>query len=344
MVEVPDLDLPLPPSKARMGTAVKELPEGDPELKIELDMKPLPGAAREAAVAGDLSPEGAPEGEHPAPAVSTPRGEPTVEEVAALAAFGPPPEAIWMAPVYALRVLSRQTELRKLLAAKANDRAVLEAKLEDALVGVGERVMTVVETLSDYAALLHPVRMAEQLYRARDGALAAEMDAFKQQGEQANQKISAAERELAEARQVERRALANLQRATEAMARKKAELGLDGARPMSATGQRATPPASSAAQRIAPPASSMAHRGAPPASVAQRAVPPPSQRLPAAPPSVGQRVAPPPSNARPGFPGPPPSSAQRVPPSSSGQRQAPPLPAKPAPPLLPGRAKGGSGT
>ena len=66
-------------------------------------------------------------------------------EAQALADYGPAPSAFWMAPLYAYRVMSRRSELRRALAQTKDDAARTSKRVEDALVAFGEKARSLVK-------------------------------------------------------------------------------------------------------------------------------------------------------------------------------------------------------
>lgn len=142
----------------------------------------------------------------------------TADEAAmrALAAYGPAPTAIYLAPIYAFKVRARRKELAVLLQSKRDLHTAAETKLEDALAGIAERAMHLVEQMPPFAPLLHPAKLAEQNLRTKGGALAAEMDSHRGKLADTDKKIAAAEREALTATQA-------LQLAPTDEARKKAK-------------------------------------------------------------------------------------------------------------------------
>ena len=111
----------------------------------------------------------------PVPAAAPPPGAVDPYEARVLADYGPPPDAFWQAPLYAVRVMSRRGELRRQLRERKDEEKQSSQKAEDALVAFGERVRAHV---SD-GPMLDRVRAAEDLMRSRDSALAGMMDAHR---------------------------------------------------------------------------------------------------------------------------------------------------------------------
>jgi hypothetical protein len=137
-----------------------------------------------------------------APAASS--AAPAVDpfEAKVLADYGQP-GAFYTAPIYAYRVVTRRSALRRDLVAKKSEADRTQKRVEDALVSLGERARALAKGGS---AALDRVKQAEDLLRGRDGALAGAMDAYRAAVAEIDGRLSAAEAELARARQDESRA------------------------------------------------------------------------------------------------------------------------------------------
>src|SRR6185503_19108567 len=121
-----------------------------------------------------------------------------------LADYGQP-GAFYTAPIYAYRVFKRRSALRRDLATKRTDAERTKKRVEDALVALGERARALAK---GGAAALDRVKQAEDLLRSRDGALAGAMDSHRAAVAEIDARLSAAEIELARAREDEARASA----------------------------------------------------------------------------------------------------------------------------------------
>jgi len=158
-------------------------PGGGAGEAIELEM-PLggPGSGASAApVVKSLAPVPA------APMVPVARGslgkahEPSDEEseARALADYGDSPDSFWQAPLYAYRVKTRQSELRRQLGERQADLARAKKAEEQAKVAFAERARPIATRLEGYTQVLAPIASAENVMMQRDGALSADLDAHK---------------------------------------------------------------------------------------------------------------------------------------------------------------------
>ena len=127
-------------------------------------------------------------------AIATPEIDPF--EARALADYGPAPAHWWMTPLYAYRVKKRQPELKRSLLVKRDEATRAETSAEDALMGFAERVRGAAQGNPKYAEVLQEVVQTEDLFRARDTALAGETDAHKQRQAQLEAGIAELEAQL----------------------------------------------------------------------------------------------------------------------------------------------------
>jgi hypothetical protein len=131
-----------------------------------------------------------------APAPTKPAIDPV--EARVLADYGPRPEAFWHAPLYAYRVVTRRSAIRRELVARKEEAERTAKRVEDALVAFGERARSLAK---GGAHALERVKQAEDLLRSRDGALATAMDAHKGTLAEIDGRLGAAEVELGRARE-----------------------------------------------------------------------------------------------------------------------------------------------
>lgn len=142
---------------------------------------------------GGALPSAAPSG--PLPVAS---GDVDPFEARALADFGPPPEAPWSAPLYAIRVTRRQGELRRALAERRAEAHRETARADDALIAFAERVRSIAER-NGWRGFAN-VSAEEEVLRGRDGGLATEMDAHRAELARADGALAEVETFLAQAK------------------------------------------------------------------------------------------------------------------------------------------------
>jgi hypothetical protein len=139
--------------------------------------------------------------------------------------FGDPPASFWLAPLYALRVYVRRTEIAKELHTRQEDFAMAKKAIEDALVTLGTRARRAAEPVSIYRGNLTAITAAEELLRTRDGQLSASMDAQSKRVTDVDAKISLLEEKLAGALTEQKRLEAELRAVQERLQRQKAQDG-----------------------------------------------------------------------------------------------------------------------
>jgi hypothetical protein len=193
-------------------------------LNIDLDMVP-PARVSGSLPAGRLSgPPShrslpAPDG---APPIETATGDADPFEARALADYGPVPDALWLTPMYALRVTKRRGELRQLLAAKRAEMARAAAQADDALVAFAERVRATAEA-AGWRGFAN-VMADEEVLRGRDSGLAAEMDAYRAELAQVDARLAEVEGAFEHTKAEERTVEAHLAAAEETRARADAKV------------------------------------------------------------------------------------------------------------------------
>ena len=100
-------------------------------------------------------------------------------EARALADYGDSPDSFWQAPLYAYRVKTRQSELRRQLGERKADLARAKKSEEQAQVAFAERARPIATRLEGYSQVLAPIASAENVMMQRDGALSADLDSHK---------------------------------------------------------------------------------------------------------------------------------------------------------------------
>jgi len=194
-------------------------------LKIDLDMAPPParssGSLPAARLSGPPSHRSlpAPDG---APPIETAAGDADPFEARALADYGPPPDALWLTPMYAFRVTKRRGELRQMLAARRAEMARAAAQSEDALVAFAERVRATAEA-AGWRGFAN-VMADEEVLRGRDSGLAVEMDAYRAELAQVDARLADVEGAFEHTKAEERTVEAHLAAAEETRARADAKV------------------------------------------------------------------------------------------------------------------------
>jgi hypothetical protein len=194
-------------------------------LNLDLAVAPPPrqsGSLPAAPLSGPASHRSLPAPEGAAPPIETASGDADPFEARALADFGPAPEAIWLAPMYAFRVTKRQGELRQALAEKRAELARAATQAEDALVAFAERVRPTAEK-TGWRGFAN-VAAEEEVLRGRDSGLAAEMDGHKAELAQVDARLAEAEEAYEQVKAEERTVEAHLAAAEETRARAEAKV------------------------------------------------------------------------------------------------------------------------
>jgi len=146
------------------------------------------------------------------------------DDARVLADYGAPPSSWAGAPLYAWRVLRRQRELKAALAARRTEAAHAEGVVEEALVGLCERVRPAAEKQPALAASLAELGRAEDVLRSRDRVLAADQDAHRARLAQVDERIAKIEAELAQLQTQERLVATDLTATQNSLAREEASL------------------------------------------------------------------------------------------------------------------------
>jgi hypothetical protein len=136
-----------------------------------------------------------------------------------LADYGAIPSHWLLSPLYAVRVLKRQRELKRALAARKEEASRAAVEAEDAFVALAEEVRPVVEQQATFADVTSALRRAEELLRMRDRVLAAENEAEMARLASADARLTKLESDCTAARAEEREAAAELVAAQETLAR-----------------------------------------------------------------------------------------------------------------------------
>jgi hypothetical protein len=132
--------------------------------------------------------------------------EPTADETdaRALADYGDGPSSFWQAPLYAYRVRTRQSELRRQLAERQRDLTRARDACEEAKVAFAERARNGAQKNDTFAKLLEPIVATERVMLDRDTALSVATEAHQGQLRVIDERIAELEAELADAKADER--------------------------------------------------------------------------------------------------------------------------------------------
>ena len=209
---------PPPPAHAPLSADAPDPFEDDlsagPALELDTSGGSLPAPLSQRPLAQEPAPPAV--SAHPQPVEARPSTAPKPVdpfEARALADYGPPPNAVWLAPLYAYRVLSRRRDLQRLLAQKRVEAEACARRAEDGWVAFGERARELLERNGGRG--LDQVVAAEQVLRGRDGALAGAMDAYKAELAVVDERLGGAEGDLARVSQDQERLVALCEAADE---------------------------------------------------------------------------------------------------------------------------------
>lgn len=122
----------------------------------------------------------------------------------ALADYGESPSSFWQAPLYAYRVRTRQSELRRQLAERQRDLTRARDACEEAKVAFAERARKVAQKSETFAKLLEPIVASERVMLDRDTALSVVTEAHQGQLRVIDDRIAELEAELADSKADER--------------------------------------------------------------------------------------------------------------------------------------------
>jgi hypothetical protein len=232
----PDLELDVPKRPAPRAVAKKKAEEQEATLELAVEPRSFVAPVTERTDRQDPgAPNSAPAGasalaRRDAPGASALRAGAAVGvgEVAfdarLLAEYGDAPRHWLLSPVYALRVLRRQRELKRALAGRREEAARAAHEVEDALVAFAERIRPVAEKNADFARPLEELRGAEDVLRSRDRVLASEQDAQTARLASVDARLAKLEAELAHAQAEERKTAADLASTQAALARGESKL------------------------------------------------------------------------------------------------------------------------
>lgn len=237
-----DLDLaaaPAPTSKPSLDplsrSALDELDDEEAvagsSLALDLDTTggaPLPPAVQTSAASPPISGRSLPEASQPP--ISGRAGAPPARaplevdpfDARVLVDYEPPPEAFYMAPIYALNIIRRRAEVVRELALAKEASARAERDATDALCNLGERLRSALEAQGGRG--LEDIVRIEQVMRARDAALAADMDAHRARLAEIDAKVAQITIELSQHESAQHAAQADLDAAKEALAREEAKM------------------------------------------------------------------------------------------------------------------------
>lgn len=117
-------------------------------------------------------------------------------EIRAYADYGDPPEAFYLAPLYALRVHKRRKELMAELDTRMGAVKEITDRIEDAVIAFGERVRPIAAENPVYMRAVAPIDEAERLLRTRDAGLAGEVQAYEATARSVDAKLNELEAKL----------------------------------------------------------------------------------------------------------------------------------------------------
>jgi len=112
-------------------------------------------------------------------------------EIAVLAEFGRAPAQFWNCPAYAVRVLLRTRDLRRMLASAQRRAGDAERLRDDSLAAIAEKVRPSIEEDRELAGYLAPLARIEETARERERALSARSAEY-------SAKVAVVDRQLAD--------------------------------------------------------------------------------------------------------------------------------------------------
>jgi hypothetical protein len=198
-----DLDLSKgPPVHAAMPSHSK-VPAAPPNAMLRMS----PSASASTSVAPKPLTEA--RAAAPAPMVRAadaagPRSGVDPYEARALSDYGEAPSQWFKLPLYALRVLRRRPELKKIVGVKRREADRTRGAADDALTAFAELVRPTAEKLAAFTRPLDDVRMTEQVMRERDAVLGTENDAHKARQAEVDAKLAELEAQLGQIQAEER--------------------------------------------------------------------------------------------------------------------------------------------
>jgi len=185
------------PSGAYDGGGM-DLDDDEEQAKLSLELKsyrpPAPEGTPEPPLPGAPSPTApAPPPQSLAPAL------PAVEAsaVGLVARYGPAPQAIYLAPLYAFKVFTRQRELRAELARVNAETKAQERKLDELHAELASAARPLLEGDSRFAAAFAPVKQLEGIAGERGAALSQTNEQFNAQNAQLELQLRAVQEQIA---------------------------------------------------------------------------------------------------------------------------------------------------
>ena len=139
--------------------------------------------------------------------------------VGLIARYGPAPSAIYLAPLYAFRVLSRQRELRTELRRLNGEVAAQERKLDEMFASLASGMRDSLEGDSRFAASYEPVRQLEAIAGERGAALSQTNEQFKAHSDQLEQQLHSVQAQTPPLEQERERATAEVTEREAALSR-----------------------------------------------------------------------------------------------------------------------------
>lgn len=188
----PGLDLDLQADEPARGLGRPLAGDGPPSARMQQAPSAriaIPkGAPKRAGEAGEAA---------AAPSAAT---DVDAFEVKALADYGPDPKSIVDAVPYAIRVVRRQRELKRAMAAVRVALAEAEARRDEKLVELGELLRPVVTGNPDYVDFARTLAAAEETKQAREQALASTSAAYRERAASIDAEIATFDGPLGAAR------------------------------------------------------------------------------------------------------------------------------------------------
>jgi hypothetical protein len=222
----PELELSVPRRPPpRPAAAPKKKEDDERTLELAVDPRSLISQVEVAPEPRPLVRAGAgPLASRPDPGERAPTVGDVAFDATLLAEYGAPPRHWIFAPLYALRVLRRQRELKKVLVGRREEAARAAHEVEDALVAFAERARPTAEKHAEFAAAIEELRGTEEVLRSRDRVLATEQDAQSARLASVDARLAKLEAELAKAQTDERNIASEMASAQAALARGETKL------------------------------------------------------------------------------------------------------------------------
>lgn len=214
-----------------MGAGVDFDDGGAPALGIELKSDappPMTGSLAPEARTSNAAPAGTPTNSYaPGNRVASLRAmaEPVEAAnhnqiaIAALAGYGPAPDAIWETPLYAYRVFQRRRALRAIIAELSQKTSALELGRDERLADIARSLRSTLEADQRFATTLAGVRQLEGLAGSHGSELSNANAQFKQQANKLIGDLAEVDKQLEERRASVKAAEAAVAAANEAFAR-----------------------------------------------------------------------------------------------------------------------------